>query len=138
MLVGRIGKGRKVVSSGRRYPLRHRANEFPLRPSADAIDRIGRDIRRVKRSERRRYREAATEPGTIGLVGNSMAGGTSARVEGCQSFGKIGSVGRRGNRQHGRWSGEPPINSKSGGAGQNNAKENSSRHSLIRHCPSQD
>ena len=56
--------------------LGHGANEFRLGPSSDVIDRIGRDIRRVERSERRRYREAAAEPGSIGLAGNGMVART--------------------------------------------------------------
>src|ERR1700688_2731246 len=110
MLVGRIGKRRKVMKSGWRYPLGHRANEFRLAPSPDAIEWIGRDIRRVECSERRRYRKAAAEPGAIRLAGNGMAGGTSTRVEGCQSVGKVRRVSRRGDRQHDRRSGQPPIN----------------------------
>src|SRR5471032_276628 len=98
MLIRRIGKGRKVMNSGWRYPLGHGANEFRLGPSPDAIDRIRRDIRSVERSERRRYCKSAAESGAVGLAGNGMTGGTSASVERCQSVGQVWSVGRRGDR----------------------------------------
>ena len=62
MRVRRIGKGRKIMKPGRRNSFGHRANEFGLGPSADAIGRIRRDIRSVERPERRWYGKATSEP----------------------------------------------------------------------------
>ncbi len=102
MLVRRIGKGREVMKSGRRNPFGYRVDEFSLGPAPDAIDRIGRDVRRVEGAERRRDREPAAEPQTIGLAGHGMTGGTSSGVEGRQSVGKIWPMERLGNSQRDR------------------------------------
>ena len=74
-------------------PLVTARDEFGLGPSPDAVDRIGRDIRRVERPEWRRYREAAAEFQAIGLAGHGMAGGTSSGVERCQAVGKVRRIG---------------------------------------------
>ncbi|MGY3650776.1 hypothetical protein ACVWW2_006067 [Bradyrhizobium sp. LM4.3] len=73
MLIGRVGKGRKIMLSVGRDPVHHRVDEFSVAPFADAVDRIGGDVRRVERSERRLDRDASAEPETIGLVGDGMA-----------------------------------------------------------------
>ncbi len=52
MLIGCIGKRRKVVRLLRRGPLRQRRHEIGFAPTADAVFRIGRDVRRVERPER--------------------------------------------------------------------------------------
>ncbi len=102
--VRRIGKGRKIMKSGRRNSFGHRANEFGLGPSADAIGRIRRDIRSVEGPERRRDGEAATEPQPIGLARHRMAGGTTSGVECREAIGEVWGVSgeqiRRDNRRN--------------------------------------
>ncbi|MGY4596784.1 hypothetical protein ACVWXL_004530 [Bradyrhizobium sp. GM22.5] len=73
VLIGRVRKGRKIMLSVGRDSVHHRVDEFGLAPFADAIGRIGRDVRRIERSERRLDRDAAAKPETIGLVGDGMA-----------------------------------------------------------------
>ena len=134
MGVGRVGKGRKVMSARRRNALRHRADEVGLAPAPDAVGRIGRDVRRVERPEWRGDRQAPAEFQPVGLVGHGMAGGTSTRVEGCLSVREVGRIGPFCHRQHERGSRQPPIDAEAGGANQNQAQEDPS-HSPIRHRP---
>src|SRR5260370_33705952 len=98
--------------TGRRDSACHRADEFGLAPSSDAIDRIRRDIRSVERPERGRYRKPAAEPEAIGLAGHGMAGGTSRGVEGWQAVRKDWRGGPHGKPECARRRRQPPADAK--------------------------
>src|SRR2546421_8677693 len=82
MLIGRVGKGRKVMRPLRRGPFGHGADELGFGPSPDAIGRIGRNVRRVKCPEWRWNGEAAAKPQAMGLAGRGVARRTAAGIEG--------------------------------------------------------
>ena len=133
MLVGRIGKGREIMPAVRRSPLEHRRHEIRFAPPADTVSRIGRDVRDVKRPERRRHGKPAAQLQPVGLVGNGVAGGTAAGIERCDAVGEVRRVSSKRSRGNDRRDRQPPENADAGGASQDQAKENSSQHSPIRH-----
>ena len=110
VLVRRVGKGGKVVQAVRRGPLHDGGDEIGLAPAPDAVIRIGRDVRRVERAERRRDREPAAELLAIGLVGHGVTGGTSAGVEHFKAVGKVRLIGRQRARRYNRRRRQPPVN----------------------------
>ena len=133
MLVGRVGKRRKIMRARRRGALHHGGDEIGLAPSADAVIRIGRDVRHIERAERRRDREPAAELGAIGLIGHGVAGGTSAGIERCRGRWRDLADRLAARRRDDRRDRQPPENAEPGNAGQDGQKENSSQHSPIRH-----
>ena len=62
VLIGRIGKRRKIMRAIRRSALQHRAEEIRLAPVADAVARIRRQVRHIERAEWRGQRQPAAEP----------------------------------------------------------------------------
>ena len=72
MLVGRVGKGRKIMRAVGRSPLQHRAHEFRLAPPADAVGRIGRNVWGRRRSrtakEWRARRRGSRRSGWLGTA----------------------------------------------------------------------
>ena len=128
MLIGRVWKGREIMLAVRRGALEQRGDEIRFAPPADAVGRIGRDVGNIERSERRRHRKPAAQLQPIGLVGNGVAGGTAAGIERCDAVGEVRRVGSERGRGNDRRDRQPPEDADADGAGQDQAKENSSQH----------
>ena len=133
VLVRRVGKGGKVVQAVRRGPLHDGGDEISLAPAPDAVIRIGRDVRRVERAERRRDREPTAELLAIGLVGNGVTRGTSAGAEHFKAVGEVRLIGRKRARRYNRRRGQPPVKAGADEGGEDGRSKHASQHSTIRH-----
>ena len=134
-LVGRVGKGRKIMRAGWRGALDQGGDEIGLGPVPDTVSAIGRNVGNVECPERRCQGKPAAKLQPIGLIRHRVAGGTSARVEHCKAVGEIGRMGRQRLRQDdGRYC-QPPENRNASHRSDNETENTSSQHSPIRHFP---
>ena len=127
-LVGGVGKRREVVAAVRRRALQHRGDEVRLAPFADAVVRVGREVRDVERAERRLQPKPAAEPRLVLLVGRRVAGGAAAGVEHGLAVCEIGCAVRERARRHRRRDGDEPEHREA-----NNSSSNSEQDELAQH-----
>ena len=96
-LVGGIGEGRVEVAAAGRDAELHGVDEIEVRPAADAIFRIGRDVGRVEGAELRLQRLTAAELQRLlsAGAGRGMAGFAAASPEHLGAIGEVGRVCRQ-------------------------------------------
>src|SRR2546423_14205225 len=80
-LVGWIWKSREIVPPIRRRPFVHRGDELLFVPGADAVLRVGRNVRHIECAEWGNEAEAAAKLGLVLLAWHGMAGGAAPDVE---------------------------------------------------------
>ncbi len=107
-LIRRVRKRRIVVTAVRRRALPERGDEIGLGPGADAVLRIGRDVRHGQRAERRLHGEPAAEPGLVVLAGAHVARRAAAGEEHGLAVVQIGRVGGQRAGRNGRRNGHEP------------------------------
>ena len=96
------------MAAVRRRALDHGGDEVRLAPTADAVDRIGRDVRGIERAERRLQREAAAELELVVLAGRGVAGGAAAGKEHRPAVGLVRRVRPERARRHDHRHGDQP------------------------------
>ena len=95
MLIGCVGKGRNFLGARRRGALKYGGDDSVAAPSANAVIRIRRDVGDMESAERRRDSQTAAQLQAIGLVATGVAGGTSTRIERCETVGEVRRIGRQ-------------------------------------------
>ena len=127
-LIGRVGQRRKQVLAVRRGALHHGGDEIRLAPLPDAVIRVGRDVRRVERAERRFQAEPAAEARLVVLVRRGMAGRAAAGKEHGLAVVEIGRVRRERARGHDGGHGHHPEDTDTEHRGDHDGNDELSQH----------